>query len=144
MTATSDPPAAPSPPSPDFRDDGWAVHYVKYYFVFYTRRRRPFFADAAANARVEKLMRATAAGLACEITFLRAYPSVVVVHVEASPMLSPNVIATRLREDVAGPLKEEFESIRRTGAVFVRRYLVTTVPVAETGGEAFEGRVSSQ
>ena len=144
MTATSDPPAAPSPPSPDFRDDGWAVHYVKYYFVFYTRRRKPFFADAAAKERVEELMRETAAGLACEITGLGVYPSVVVVHVEASPMLSPNVIATRLREDVAGPLKEEFESIRRTGAVFVRRYLVTTVPVAETDVQTVEGRISSR
>lgn len=143
MSATSVPPdslAETSPPSPDFRDDGWAVHYVKYYFVFYTRRRRPFFADAAAKARVEELMRETAAGLACEITCLSVYPSEVVVHVEASPMLSPNVIATRLREDVAGPLKEEFEAIRRAGAVFVRRYLVTTVPGPEVDGVVVDGQ----
>jgi REP element-mobilizing transposase RayT len=105
--------------------------------VLYTRRRRPFFADAGAKARVGELLLETAKGLECEVSHLGVYPSSVVVHVEVPPTLSPHVMVTRLREDVAGPLKEEFEEIRRAGAVFVRRYLVTTVPVPET--EAPEG-----
>jgi len=125
--------------SPDLRDDGRAVYYLKYYVVLYTRRRRPFFADESAKARVGELLLATAKGLECEVAHLGVYPSSVVLHVEAPPTLSPHVLVTRLREDVAGPLKEEFEGIRRAGAVFVRRYLVTTVPVPEADGESSEG-----
>lgn len=135
---------ATGPASPDCRDDGRAVYYLKYYVVLFTRRRRPFFADAAAKARVEELLLETAEGLGCEVTHLSVYPSSVVIHVEVPPTHSPHVLVTRLREDAAGPLKEEFEEIRRAGAVFVRRYMVTTVPVPEADGEASEGRISSR
>lgn len=137
----SAPPDATGLTSPDYRDDGRAVYYLKYYVVLFTRRRRPFFADAAAKVRVEELLLETAEGLGCEVTHLSVYPSSVVLHVEAPPTHSPHVLVTRLREDAAGPLKEEFEEIRRAGAVFVRRYMVTTVPVPEADGGALQGDV---
>jgi hypothetical protein len=49
------------------------------------------------------------------------------------------VLVTRLREDVAGPLKAEFAHVRKTGAVFVKRYLLTTVPGPETAAAFPEG-----
>lgn len=146
----STPPPSPDPPvatrrgSPDYRDDGRAVYWLKYYVLLVTRRRREFFADATVRARAEELLRGVAEAQGCVLTHCRLYPSSVVLHVEAPPTLSPHVLVTRLREDTAGPLKEEFEEVRRAGAVFVRRYMVTTVPVPETDGETFEGQISSR
>lgn len=49
-----------------------------------------------------ELLLETAAELACDVAHLRVYPSSVALHVEARPTLSPHVLVTRLREDVAG------------------------------------------
>lgn len=142
--APPDPPVATRRESPDYRDNGRAVYWLKYYVLLVTRRRREFFTDSVIKRRAKELLIEVAEGQGCEVTHCELYPSSVVLHVLAPPTLSPHVLVTRLREDSAGPLKEEFEEVRRAGAVFVRRYMVTTVPVPETDGETFEGQISSR
>lgn len=131
-----------SPHSPRYADDGRSVSALTYYVRLVTRRRRPFFADADVRARAEALLEASAAALGCRIEACAVSPSAVSLAVTAPPEVSPHVLVTRLRHDVAGPLKEEFEDVRRAGAVFVRRYLVSTVPIPEGDDEAFERVVS--
>lgn len=139
-----DPPVATSPKSPEYLDDGRAIYWLKYYVVFFTRRRKPFFADAAVKARAEELLLETAEELGCKVTRLDVYPSTVELHVEAPPTLSPHVLSSRLRKGAAGPLKAEFEELRRATAVFVKRYVVSTVPVPEADGEAVKERIPSR
>lgn len=128
--------------SPPYVHDGRATFWLKYYVLLATRRRRPFFAEEPARTRASELLTAAAECLGCTVTCCVVAPSSATIHVEAPPTLAPHKLVTRLREDVAGPLKEEFEHIRRAGAVFVRQYLVSTVPLPETDCHAFTQLIS--
>ena len=54
------------------------------------------------------------------------------------------MIVRGLRRGVVGPLKAEFKAIRRAGSVFVRPYLLATVPMPNEECEAFERRISKR
>lgn len=126
-----------------YAHDGRAAYWLTYYIVLVTRRRRAFFAEEPARTRAQALLIAAAEALGCTVTCCEVAPASATVHVEAPPTLAPHKIVTRLREDVAGPLKEEFEHIRRAGAVFVRQYLVSTVPLPETDCRSFTQSIST-
>ena len=134
--------AGTSPDSPRYADDGRSVSALTYYVRLVTRRRRPFFENPAVCARARELLHASAEALECRVVQCEVSASAVSLAVTAPPTLSPHVLVTHLRHGVAGPLKEEFEEVRRAGAVFVRRYLVSTVPVPDADDEAFEQVVS--
>ena len=144
MSERPDPPVATTPESPLYQDDGVVVHWLRYHVVLVTRRRRPFFEDAALAARADELIRQAAEGLGCRVAACEVRPSVVRLEVEAPAGLSPLSVATRIARGVAGPLKAESGAVRRSGAAFVHRYLVSTEPVPEGDCEAFVGRVPTR
>ena len=125
----------------DYDHDGRAIHWLLYYVLLVTRRRKPLFEDEAAKARCEELLAASARGIGCEVVRSEVNPSTVIVHVKAPPTVAPHNLVSRLRRETAGPLLEEFEAIRRVGAVFVHQYMVTTVPVPETTCRDFAAEV---
>ena len=143
---TSDPASvearAPDPSRPDYDSDDRSVYWLTYYLLMVTRRRRPFFEDEQARARCEELLPEIAGAIGCEIVRCEISPAQVIVEVKAPPTKSPHTIATRLRHDAAGPLKAEFPTIARAGALFAHQYMVTTVPVPETDLNDFEARIS--
>ena len=142
MSERPDPPVATTQDSPLYQDDGVVVHWLRYYVVLVTRRRRPFFEDAGLAARADELVRQAAEGLGCRVAAC-AVQAVggCSLEVEAPSRLSPFSVATRIARGVAGVLKEENEAVRRSGAAFVHRYLVSTEPVPEGDCEAFVARV---
>lgn len=129
-------------PSAVYDDDGRAASALVYHVVLVTRRQRPLFGDRAVAARVEELLGEAARGAGCELVGCAVEPSWVRLEVRAPPTVSPHVVVTRLRRDTAGPLKREVEAARRQGAVFVRRYLISTESVSDPDCAAFVGRVS--
>ena len=147
MTATASGGPSPDPSddrseSPDtdslpYREEGPAVSSLVYYALLVTRRRRPLFAEAAVRERVEALVRAAAEGAGAEVQRVVVLPSTVRVEVEAPATVSPHDLVGAIRRDTTAGLKAEFEAVRRAHSVFVRRYLVTTVPVPETDVAAF-------
>ena len=148
MTATaSGPPASDSsddsfeptdPDSPPYRDEGSAVSSLVYYALLVTRRRRPLFADEAVRERVAALVRQAAEGVGAEAQRVAVLPSTVRVELEAPATLSPHDLVGTIRRETTAGLKAEFEAVRRAHSVFVRRFMVTTVPVPETDAVAFE------
>ena len=141
-------PSDPTPPRPDgltallgYDWDGRSASSLTYGVVLVTRRAAPLFGDPEVAARIEALLREAAEGCGCAVTACDVGPSSVRLDVRAPPTMSPHVVATRLRRDAAGPLKVEVEAARRQGAVFTRRYLVRTGPVADADREAFVGGV---
>lgn len=124
--------------SPTYRHEGPAVSAIVYYVLLVTRRRRPLFADAAVKARVEELVVESAEEIGLGVRCVDVAPATVTVHVEAPPTMTPHEIVRAIRQPTAAALKVEFEAIRRAHSVFVRRYLVTTMPVPETDCAAFE------
>ena len=136
-----DPSVATTPLSPTYSDDGVVVHWIRYHVVLVTRRQRPFFEDAALAARADVLIRQAAKGLECRVAVCEVRPTHVVLEVEAPAGLSPLSVATRIARGAAGPLKAENEAVRRSGAAFVHRYLVSTEAVPEGDCAAFVARV---
>ena len=67
MSERPNPPVATTPDSPSYQDDGVVVHWLRYHVVLVTRRRRPFFEDAALAARADELVRRAAEGLGCRV-----------------------------------------------------------------------------
>ena len=130
--------------SPAYSDDGVVVHWLRYHLVLATRRRKPFFEDAALAARADELLRQAAEGLGCRVAACAVHPSWVTMEVEAPSRLSPFSVATRVARGVAGALKEESEAVRRSGAAFVHRYLVSTEAVPEGDCAAFVARVPTR
>lgn len=130
--------------SPAYDGDGRSVTWIVYHVLLVTRRRQPYFADGKAKARVEELLRAAAAEVGCRVLELDVRPSSVRARVQAPATISPHLVVRALRRGVAGPLKAEFETIRRVGAVFVRPYLLTTRDVPEADREAFARRVPTR
>ena len=149
MTDTPDSPAAAdSPPleprgagSPTYRHEGPAVSAIVYYILLVTRRRRPLFVDATVKARVEELVIESAEEMGLGVRCVDVAPATVTVHVEAPPTVTPHEIVRAIRQPTASALKAEFEAIRRAHSVFVRQYMVTTMPVPETDCTAFERRI---
>ncbi|PAP74207.1 transposase [Rubrivirga marina] len=129
---------------PAYTDDGVVVHWLRYHVVLVTRRQRPFFEDAALAARADELIRRAAEGLGCEVAACEVRPTHVVLEVAAPSGLSPLSVATRIARGAAGPLKAESEAVRRSGAAFVHRYLVSTEAVPEGGCAAFVARVPTR
>jgi REP element-mobilizing transposase RayT len=127
--------------SPAYVDDGVVVHWLRYHVVLVTRRQRPFFEDAELAARADALIRQAAEGLGCRVAACAVHPSWVTLEVEAPSRLSPFSVATRVARGVAGALKEESEAVRRSGAAFVHRYLISTESVPEGDCAAFVARV---
>ncbi|PAP74208.1 transposase [Rubrivirga marina] len=123
-------------PSADYDDDGRALSALTYHVVLVTRRRRRLFEDAALAARVETLLSEGARAAGCAIEACEVGPWWVRLAVRAPVTMSPHVVVTHVRRGAAA-LKGESESARRLGAVFVRRYLVSTGPVSDADCEAF-------
>lgn len=144
MGERPDPPVATTTDSPSYSDDGVVVHWIRYHVVLVTRRQRPFFADATLAVRADALIREAAEGLGCRVAACEVRPSVVRLEVEAPAGLSPLSVATRIARGVAGPLKAENEAVRRSGAAFVHRYLVSTEAVPEGDCAAFVARVPTR
>lgn len=121
-------------PVPTLRDDGEAVYAVAYWVALVTRRRRPLFEDPAVRERCEALVRAAAevgardAQSACRVTCCEVWPAEVRARVEAPPGLSPREVAERVRAGATAALAEA----GHPRDALARRYVVTTVPVAET------------
>ena len=141
-TPDRDPGARPSTvweaPTAAYDDDGRALSALTYHVVLVTRRRRRLFEDAALASRVEALLgegaeRAGGRLVACEVG-----PWWVRLAVRAPATVSPHVVVTHVRR-AAAARKGEAEAARRLGAVFVRRYLVSTEPVSDADLEAFVG-----
>ena len=134
MSVPGPAPLAPVPArlDPPLRDDGEARYWLTYCVLLVTRRRRPLFADAAVRERCEALLRASAEAAGCRVVCCEVWPAEATMHVEAPPGLSPAELVRRLREGVGSPLAAEVEAVRQAGGAFARRYVVTTVPVAET------------
>jgi REP element-mobilizing transposase RayT len=129
-------------PTARYDDDGRAASALVYHVVLVTRRRRPLFREGAVARRVEALLGEAAGGAGCALESCEVGASWVRLAVRAPSTLSPHIVVTRLRRDAAGPLKREVEEARRTGAVFVRRYLVSTGPVSDADCAAFRDGVS--
>ena len=123
-------------PSAGYDDDGRALSALTYHVVLVTRRRRRLFEDAAVAARVEALLEAGARGAGCAIEACEVGPSHVRLAVRAPATTSPHVVVTHVRR-AAAALKGESEAARRLGAVFTRRYLVSTGPVSDADCGAF-------
>ena len=119
-----------------YDDDGRAVSALVYHVVLVTRRRRPLFEDAALAARVEVLLGEAARGAGCTLEACEVGPWWARLSVRAPAAVSPHVAVTHVRRGAAA-LKGEFEAARRLGAVFTRRYLVSTSPVSEADCAAF-------
>ena len=115
-------------PVPTLRNDGEAVYAVAYWVAVVTRRRRPLFEDPAVRARCEALVRAAAEVSVCRVTCCEVWPAEVRARVEAPPGLSPREVAARVRAGATAALAE----VGHPREALARRYVVTTVPVAET------------
>ena len=144
MGERPDPPVATTTGSPTYLDDGVVVHWLRYHVVLVTRRRRPFFEDAALAARADELVRQAAEGLGCRVVACEVRPTHLLLEVEAPSRLSPFSVATRVARGVAGTLKAESEAVRKSGAAFVHRYLVSTAAVPEGDCAAFVARVPTR
>ena len=144
MVDRPDPTVATTTDSPAYVDDGVVVHWLCYHVVLVTRRQRPFFEDDELAARADELIRQAAEGLGCRVAACAVHPSWVTLEVEAPSRLSPFSVATRVARGVAGALKEESEAVRRSGAAFVHRYLVSTEAVPEGDCAAFVARVPTR
>ena len=94
--------------------------------------------------RADELLRQAAEGLASRVAGCEVRPTHVVLEVEAPTGLSPLSVATRIARGAAGPLKAENEAVRRSGAAFVHRYLVSTEAVPERDCAAFVARVPTR
>ena len=142
-SATGDGPASEPgvAASPTYRHEGPAVSALVYYILLVTRRRRPLFEDAAVKARVEELVIESAEEMGLGVRCVDVAPATVTVRVEAPPTVTPHEIVRAIRQPTASALKAEFEAIRRAHSVFVRQYMVTTMPVPETDCAAFERRI---
>ena len=127
--------------SPAYRRTGPSVHALIYYVLLVTRRRRPLFQDPAVATRLEELLRAEAERQGLGVECIDVNPATVTIHVEAPPTVSPHKMVRDLRRAVTAPLKEEFEGIASAGGVFVRDYMVTSMPVPDTDCEAFERHI---
>lgn len=138
MTLPLSPPTSPL----DYAGDGRASHWLVYHVLLVTRRRRRLFASREAASRLEELLREVAAGQGCEILACEVAPSSVVLQLRAVPGLALSVLVTRLQQDVVAPLKAEFEDVRRAQTVFVRRYMVTSVPLPKADIQLFARGVS--
>lgn len=123
--------------SPSYSDDGVVVHWLRYHVVLATRRRKPFFEDAALAARADELVRQAAEGAGCRVVACAVHPSWVTLEIEAPAGVAPSRLATTIARGAGGPLKRESEAVRRAGAAFVHRYLVSTEAVPEGDCAAF-------
>ena len=130
--------------SPPYDCDGPIVTSILYYVLLVTKRRRPHFADPAARERVKELLNELAETLGCQMTSCVMKPSTAMLQVRAPSTIAPHMIVRGLRRGVVQPLKTEFEGIRRAGSVFVRPYLLATVPMPDGDCEAFEKRIPTR
>ena len=130
--------------SPPYDSDGPIATSILYYVLLVTKRRRPHFADPAARDRAEALLGELAQTLGCRVTSCEIKPSTALIQVRAPSTIAPHMIVRGLRRGVVAPLKAEFEAIRRAGSVFVRPYLLATVPMPDGDCEAFERRVPTR
>ena len=130
--------------SPAYSDDGVVVHWLRYHVVLATRRRKPFFADAELAARADELVREAAEGAGCRVAACAVHPSWVTLEVEAPAGVAPSRLATVIARGAGGTLKGESEAVRKAGAAFVHRYLVSTEAVPEGDRAAFVGRVPTR
>lgn len=122
---------------PPLHRTGPAVHALVYYILLVTRRRRPLFAEAAVAARVGELIAARGVEMGLGMQRVQVDPATVTIHVRAPPTLSPHKIVRELSRAVSAPLRAEFAHVRDLDGVFVRDYMVTSMPVPETEGDAF-------
>ena len=127
--------------SPSYSDDGVVVHRLCYHVVFATRRQKRFFEDAALAARADELVRQAAEGAGCRVVSCAVHPAWVTLEVEAPAGVAPARLATTIARGAGGTLKRESGAVRRAGAAFVHRYLVSTEAVPEGDCAAFVGRV---
>jgi REP element-mobilizing transposase RayT len=130
--------------SPPYDSDGPIVTSIEYYVLLVTKRRRPHFADPVARERVEELLDELAETLGCRMTSCEVKPSTALLQVRAPSTIAPHMIVRGLRRGVVQPLKAEFDAIRRAGSVFVRPYLLATVPMPDGDCEAFERRIPTR
>ncbi len=124
-------------------DDGRALHKLEYHILLVTRRRRPLFADEAPRTRCHELLMGVLDEQECRVERLAVHPSTVTLHVFAPPTVAPHILVQKLRE-VAGPLRAEYPEMVPGGGVFIRRYIVTTMPTSETAHDAFLERVPTR
>lgn len=129
---------------PGYRTDGPVLGRIVYHMVLVTRRRRAFFADTALAARAEELIRHAAGDAGCHVRGCTVHPSWVVLEVEAPAGVAPSRLATVIARGAGGALKAESEAVRRSGAAFVHRYLVSTEAVPERDCAAFVARVPTR
>ena len=130
--------------SPPYDSDGPIVTSIEYYVLLVTKRRRPHFADPAARERAQELLIELANELGCTMTSCEVKPSTALVQVRAPSTIAPHMIVRGLRRGVAEPLKAEFAEIRKVGSVFVRPYLLATVPMPDEDCAAFARRIPTR
>ena len=140
-TDTADGFRATSDASPPYQRTGPSVHALVYYVLLVTRRRRPLFAEPAVATRAEALFREAAEQMGLGVECVDVNPATVTMHVVAPPTVAPHKMVRDLRRAVTTPLKEEFEHIASAGGVFVRDYMVTSMPVPDTDCDAFERHI---
>lgn len=98
---------------------------IRYYFVWPTRRRRPFL-DGAILQRTVELLAEAALAIGARVVTVSTGGDYLIVTVEAHPALSPNTIVSHLKRQSAGKLRREFPELLRLPSVWTRKFLATT------------------
>ncbi|MFL5732567.1 MAG: IS200/IS605 family transposase [Chloroflexia bacterium] len=110
---------------PGYRYVDGRLSLLRYHLVWVVRRRRPVLVGPVA-ARLEEVLRQTAAELDLEILGLSVHPDHVHLHVAATPELAPSQIVYRFKVATAAALRSEFSELKKLPSMWNGSFLVSS------------------
>lgn len=108
-----------------YRYEDGRLSLLRYHLVWVVRRRRAALTGAVA-ARLEEVLRQTAAELDLEIIGARLHPDHVHLQVAAIPELAPSQIVYRFKVATAAVLRSEFPELKKLPSMWNGSYLVSS------------------
>ena len=105
---------------------------IEYYAVFCTYRRRKVFTGETIICRFNELVDMCMKEMKCEKLSLTVKADHVVIKIRANASLSPASIFFNLRHSTSSVLRQEFEFLYKTTALWGRKLLLSTKAIQET------------
>jgi putative transposase len=110
---------------PGYRYDDGRLSLLHYHLVWVVRRRRPVLVGQT-EARLQDLLRQTAAEMDLEILGLTIDPDHVHLQVAATPELAPSQLVYRFKLATAAALRSEFPDLKKLPSMWNGSYMVSS------------------
>lgn len=99
---------------------------IIYNVVFCTRYKRKIFIDDEKINFLINSLEFVAKENDFSIKEINVYPYYIKLNIESTPMISPHMIVSRLKDYSSSEIRGEFQDLKHLPSIWTRHYLATT------------------